>query len=209
MSAYREESVVRLSYTIEADDLRAAWLPVRAGWFHVMRLTVAATVALMGVVYVLTLAPVPAAVALALVGALSGYFALKAKVLADPTDAYGERWEDHRHCTLEVTEDIFAIGNRVTESRIAWELVLHWRETQDAFLIYTSPSHFHVIPRRAFPKKELETTMRQLLTDRVAPGGDAAIAASERMGQIPLAAYYVVLTLVLGAFGEAIARLAS
>ena len=209
MSAYRKESLVRLSYHLEEDDLTVAWLPARKAWIHATRLSVAATVAGVGAVYVFTLPPLAAVIMLVLLASSAAYFVLEVKVTGDPMAAFFAHWEERRRIRLEVTDDVFAIADGLYDSRLSWEVVLHFRETEQAFLVYVTPSQFHVIPKHVFPTPELITTMRQLLTDRVAAGGQSAIDASARTEWIPLAIYYGVFTLLLGGLFEALGHVVS
>lgn len=209
MSAYREESTVRASWVLEGAELERAYRAEIGAWRHAARLAIAGTVAAAGLVYVLTLAPVPAFVAFVAMGLVSLWVAKSTTRRRPIEESYGASWEDRRHVELEATEESLRLGDRISDERVAWELVLFWREDDEAFHIYTAPDHRRVIPKRALSSAEQATTLRQLLADRVRPGGEAAVNAAQAYTQVPTALYSVALALVVGSVIEGVARLFS
>lgn len=207
MSAYREESVVRLTYELELEDLERAWRPRNAEMTRNPRLAAAATVALGGAVYVFTI-PAPAAqIALVASAVLVGWIMLKARAAFTEEALFGATWESRRHVQVEADESLISFRDRVSETRLEWEVVVHWDETEDAFLVYSTPALFHLIPKHAFSSPEQMTTLRHLLTDRVRGGAEPEIAAVRRTEWIPSVLYYVIFILVIMTAIEAVARL--
>ena len=206
MSAYREDAIVRASYVLEADDVNRAHAALLLRNHRFAALSVAVTVLGIAVLYLIAFSPSLAFVMTLVVAAPVGWFFQRSFGSADVAEAYGEAWEDRRHVELEVTEDELVVSDRLTSSRLAWEVVLHWRELDDAFHIYTSAERFHVVPKRAFATQEMLTTLRRLLSDRVAPGAEGAIARMKRAVWVPTAAYWVTATLVLGSLIELLGR---
>lgn len=209
MNAYREESIVRVSYVLEADEFVRAWKPYYADHLHPPRLALAATAALGGLVFLLTLPWGVSQLAMVIAAALVGWFAYKSRFTVSTQSVYGDTWEDCRHMDLEVTETEISIGNRLWAATLAWELIPHWRETETALLIYTAPETFYVIPKRVFTSKAQETVLRQLLTDHVSPDGDAIVTAAKRTSWIPTAVYHVGIGLFFMSLVEFFARVFS
>ena len=209
MSAYRKESCVRLSYVLEEEDLERSARPILEEWAHRGRLSIGATVALSGIVFIATMPAIAATVALVVASATAAWYGTKVKIVRSAIARYGRTWEDRRHVEVEITEDLFRVTDRAGELRLAWEMILHWRETQDDFLIYTNPEAVHAIPKRAFSSAEQEVTLRQLLSDRVAAGGERAVSAGMRTLWMPLVAFHVAATLFFAGVIEAVAHILS
>ncbi|MCA9604189.1 MAG: YcxB family protein [Myxococcales bacterium] len=209
MSAYREEATVRASWVLEGPELDHLYRAEVGAWRHATRLAVAGTVAGAGLVYVLTLPPFHALFSFVMMGLASVWLARVLTRTQSYEKSYGASWEDRRHVELEATEDSLRLADRITDERVAWELVLFWREDDEAFHVYTAPSFRRVIPKRALPSAEQKTTLRRLLADGVKPGGEAAIRAAQAYAQVPTALYAVALSLVVGSVIEGFARLLS
>ncbi|MCB9597227.1 MAG: YcxB family protein [Sandaracinaceae bacterium] len=206
MSAYRNEGHVKLSYTIEREDLLEAVRAQRQG--SVLRSIGPPSVAL---VVVLSL-PMFHRLPLVAAALASGFVATMMALLVIAAIRAGRQrldrdWEERRAHRLEVTEEAFEIHDATSGKRIAWELVTHWRETPREFLLYVEPHLFHVIPKRLLPSAEVQTNLRRLFEDRVLPGGEARLAAAARGSWVPFMTFVAILLTLCAAGAEAAAAL--
>ena len=208
MSGYREHGAVRVSYVLEAEEIEREFGPLNREQLHAPRLAVAATVALGSAVYLFTLPWGWSHGAIVAACALITWLMVKMRPKTDVASVFGDTWEERRRVSFEADEDGLAMGDDLSEERVAWELVLAWQEAESSFRIHTGPQAAHTIPKRVFTEDQ-RTTLRRLLTDRVRPGGDAKIAAYKRTSWVPWAVYLVALTLVLMSCVEAVARIFS
>lgn len=209
MSAYREQGAVHLSVRLEPGDLDAEWALSARRDLHPARLAVAATVALGGVVYLLTLPWGVSHAALAVAAGLVTWMMVKLRPRLDVASIYGDEWEQRRELRLEADEEGILIGDPLSETRLAWELVLAWEETERAFRIHLNPWAVYTIPKRVFASDEQRTALRRLLTHGVREGGEAHIASHARVAWVPAAVYQVALALLLMSVVEAVARLSA
>ena len=202
MSAYRGEAVVRATYELEPEELlRHArgprWKKATGG----IRLFIAATVVLAGATMLLRVAPIGAAIGtLALAFCVAWLF--RRTTRARPEEALlGRCWDERRHVVLEVDEDRFSMRSGIFVTELAWDVITHWEEKEDAFLVYPTADTFHVIPKRVLATAQMQTMLRQLLADRVSPGGQAQVDRNAARVW-PMAIYFFVITLLLGALIE-------
>lgn len=205
MSAYREESTVRASWVLEGADIERAYHAELQAGAHATRLAIAGTVAAAGLVYALTLPPVAALIGFVVLGVVGLWLARATTRRRSIEESYGASWEDRRHVQLEVTEDGLHIADRITEEQVAWELVLFWYEDEEAIYVLTSPEHRRVIPKRGLTTEQ-RTALRQLLSDRVKPGGEAAVRTA-RASQVPTVLFVIAASLLAASVIEFFARL--
>jgi len=206
VSAYRSEAHVKLAYELELEDLAGAMR--RAGRAATLRALVPPVALVTALVAGLLgwqlgwLTGVLAGVGIGAFGAWLVWWALRVGLRTVRT-----RWDERKHQRFEATEDAFEIHNRTSGKRIAWDVLLHWTSTEQEILLYVDPQTFHVIPKRVFPSREVQTALERLLDDRIPEGGEAAIAANARGAYAPFVFIVSLLLVVLGTAVEAIARL--
>lgn len=206
MTAYRKESFVRASFEYQIADL------IRAKAHHEAkgrRRVIALVLGAMGAVTALLALSVRSSALLPSLGAMGAVTALLLWLTARGgnlekafRDTFGKRGVQ----TLELTEERFGIRDDAGRSSLAWEVIVHWVETDEDFYVYRDAASYHLLPKRAFSSSESVTLVRQLLTDRVPKGGEARIAAATTGAWIPAFAYFVVFALVFASFIEAFAR---
>lgn len=202
MSAYRGEAVVRATYELEPEELLghtrgARWDKATRG----IRLFVAATVVLTGATMLLRISPTGAGL-----GTLALTFCvawLYRRITRTPPEEQllGRCWDERRHVVLEVNEDRFSMKSGIFVTELAWDVITHWEEKEDSFLVYPTADTFHVIPKRVLGTKQMQITLRQLLAERVSPGGQAQVERNAAR-LWPMAIYLFVITLLLGALIE-------
>jgi len=89
------------------------------------------------------------------------------------------------------------VADQLSEARFAWDTIVHWGETEESFLVYTTPQAARIIPKRALPSEEQRTLLRQLLSERVREESAASEAGMERSSTIPTVAFFVGIELVM------------
>ncbi|MBX3270634.1 MAG: YcxB family protein [Sandaracinaceae bacterium] len=205
MSAYRTEARVARALELSRQDYVAAIRgQLRPLLWRVVAPWVAAVVALCTG---LMMARLTLGVALGAGGLVAALVAIVAVwALSGATRHLDRRLDDAREVHLDVSEEAFAIRDRSASLRVAWPLVIAWRETQDALLVYADASRFHVLPKRLLSREEI-TVLRRLLEERVPPGGEARLAAAARGAWGPFALYLATLAVLWAALVEALAAL--
>lgn len=136
-------------YRLERADLLGVWhhLPgFRTFWQYLLFFPVA-------LVLVPLLSPLPAQAWLPLLAwSLAGVVALGFALAR-----WRSRWADaelerigRRQLRVELSEEGIAIDSNLGAQRYAWEALAGVTDTAHAFLLYTSPLQFFVVPKRAF-----------------------------------------------------------
>jgi hypothetical protein len=206
MTAYRKESFVRASFEYQIADL------IRAKAHHEKKSrgrVPGLVIGTMGAVGAMLAFSVPSHALLPSLGAMAAVTALLVWAYGRGQDV--EKWFRTTFAkrglqTLELTEERFVMRDDIGRSSLAWEVVVHWVETDEDFYVYRDATSYHVLPKRAFSGSESATLVRQLLTDRVPEGGEARIAAATAGSWIPAFAYLLVFALVFASCIEAFAR---
>ena len=134
---------------------------------------------------------------------LTAWLFRRATTMAQGRQHRGAHWDERKKVFLECTEAHFRIKDGLAESHLAWDMVLYVREVDASFYVFTTPECFHVIPKRVLPTPEALTTLRQLLTGRVAEGGECVLAEALRPTWLPFALYLVAFALLAGVLVEA------
>ncbi|MCA9608012.1 MAG: YcxB family protein [Myxococcales bacterium] len=203
MSAYRSDAHVKLSFALERDELLRA---VRSQSRRVMlRMVVPVLVAVLGAVSALMLVRlplVPGLLASAVVCSIVVAFVVKS--LGGNRRLLERRALDLASIHLEATEEALDIRGGESGKRIAWSLVLGWRETDEGFLLFVDTSRFHLVPKRAFPGPESITAFRRLLEDRVVPGGLAKLEAERGRAWLPYTFAVTLIAVLIGTLVEAL-----
>lgn len=203
MTAYRSDAQVKLAFALGQDELmRAVRSQTRRAMVRVvvpvLTLVLAAVTGLM----LLRLPLVPGLVAAGVVSTL--VIAFVAKSLGGTRRLIERRAGDLASITVEATEDALDIRGGESGKRIAWSLVLGWRETDEGFLLFVDAGRFHLVPKRAFPSPESITTFRRLLEDRVVPGGLAKLEAERGRAWLPFTVAVAIVAVLLGTLVEAL-----
>ena len=203
-------SILRVGFALELEDLKLEQLdlqlrPVvwRAG------IAVAATVITVGVILLATLSPFAAVLGTAaVVGVTARLFWMSTRVaeLEPPPERILEAW---RKSYLDVSEDSIEFGNPISRTRLAWDGVHHWSETERGFLLYSSQSQCVIFPKRVLGSPEAEEKLREQFAAHVEPGGEASIESNSSSEWIRTALYYSVLALLIGSAFEGVWRILS
>ncbi|MFK7989469.1 MAG: YcxB family protein [Sandaracinaceae bacterium] len=209
MSAYRQDNTVHVDYVLEPEDLANEWSPLLRRGQKVANLAVGGVLVAAGLVFLVTLPPLAAAIAFAVGGLAIGWLLSKAKVNVSVENLYGKTWSERRRVRLEADESEFALIDPMIETRLAWDVVVHWDESADALRIYTQANAFHVIPKRAFQSPEQLIALRQLLEAHVSPSGEAKVTRSARDGWGARVMFLGTVGLIVLSIVEAVARLVS
>ena len=204
VSAYRTDGTLTLSFTAEREDYRRAMglgqaLATGLAWVTPSWMLVCALL----ILHLPHPAGLIASGGLALFVGWLVWFAARhnwKRLAALVSDA------DRREQRYQLTDDAFEVHNRVSGKKIAWELVMHWRETDDDFLIYVNQGAAHLIPKRILADEE--TALRRILRQRVSADGEASLERHERAAHRNFATRVTVLIVSLGTLLEAIAMLA-
>lgn len=204
MSAYRQDSKVRLTYEMRAAELQRG---IRSQVDRPFRTSAMATGLLCSVAATLLILGSPTGGGLAATAGFSLFAALVLwSIRRKPRQQILERLGETFTQRLEADEDAFEIHAPDSGKRVPWDFILQWQETQDDFLLYIDAIHVHVIPKRIFPTPEVETTFRQLLQDRIPADGPARFRAAQRGKWLPGFIALGTLLLVLASILEALVR---
>lgn len=203
MTAYRSDAQVKLTYALTPDELLAS---VRAQTRKpVLAMVVPSLALVLGAVAALMLLRLPLGPGLAGGGLVAFATTLFVGWAFQGTRRnLQRRASDFATIRLEATEDAFEVHGAESGKRIAWSLVLGWRETADAFLVFVDTGRFHLVPKRAFGGAEAITTFRRLLEDRVPPGGLARLEVERRSAWLPFTVAVAILAVLLGTLVEAV-----
>lgn len=206
MSAYRTETQVKLAYEVAREEyLRAVRVDLSAALVRAVLPGIFLVLATIGGLMALRLALGPWLLANGVVLVVVG--ALVVSSLRGTRRALDRRWQDLRTMRLEATEDGLEVHGGESGKRIAWPLVVSWRETEEAFHLFVDNMRFHLIPKRAFPGPESITVFRRLLEDRVPPNGEARRAAARRRAWVPFVVIVGIFAVIVATAVEAAAAL--
>lgn len=208
MSAYRDHSVIRASFGYDLEDARRAHAHARSARKLWRPLTIMGAI-LASVTGALCITIPVGAYPAALVSMVALGALLLWKLFGGQTAAarrFREFLANRGTTELELSEERFVVRDAFGATSLAWDAVVHWRETDADFYVFRDPHSFHALPKRVFGSAEAVTGVRQLLAERVPVGGeeriDAAYAGAWRIAAI----YVAVLALVVASIVEAFAR---
>jgi len=60
-------------------------------------------------------------------------------------------------------------SNANTTSRVPWDHLIRWKESNTLFVLYQSDLLFNIVPKRCFAQPEQADAFRDLLTERLGP----------------------------------------
>ncbi len=206
MSAYRTESHVKLAYEVTREEyVRAVRMDLPGTLVRAVLPGIFLVLATIAGLMALRLALGPWLLANGVVLFVVG--ALVVSSLRGSRRALDRRWQDLSTMRVEATEDALEVHGGESGKRIAWALVVAWRETDEAFHLFVDPLRFHLIPKRAFPGPETTTALRRLLEDRVPAGGEARRDAARRRAWVPFVVIVGIFAVIVATAVEAAAAL--
>lgn len=76
---------------------------------------------------------------------------------------------------IEFNDEGVKTDSEIASSQVSWKAILRYVESKDAFLLYTSPACFAIVPKRVLQAEQVDE-LRRLFQTHI--GKDVAVAVS-------------------------------